>query len=208
MTEDADTRIDRLTEAYVQGRLSPEEQADFECYFIDRPDLLDELELGEALRRGLKQIEQSRPKKTPVVPWELAAAAILILGLGAFFGNLLAQRASHFSDEPVLSAQIVTIPITRSTQQRDITIRKSNQADVLIFRVRLTDPTSTQFRVTISDKSGVVSELAAVELHAGDFVNFSVRSDNLELGIYKIAIYKKEGDRIERAIDTITVNIE
>lgn len=48
-----------MIERYLQGRLDPEEMDRFESHYLESPELLEQLELAEALQEGLRQTAAS-----------------------------------------------------------------------------------------------------------------------------------------------------
>ena len=47
---------EQIIDRYVMNRLSPEEREAFEDYFMNNPEVLDELELAEAFQRDLSKV--------------------------------------------------------------------------------------------------------------------------------------------------------
>jgi hypothetical protein len=83
LTMDHATIAERaLVDRYVQGRLSAQERVDFEDHFIECPQCLEELELAEAFRTGVKDavaVEVARQATLGVVARLLKARRMLAL---------------------------------------------------------------------------------------------------------------------------------
>jgi hypothetical protein len=89
-----------LIERYYQGLLPPEEEARFEEHFVGCPQCTEQLELARGFQRGVKSMvaeDAARAilvqaglfawlaRRSRLAQWGLALAAVLILGLPAFW---------------------------------------------------------------------------------------------------------------------------
>jgi hypothetical protein len=89
-----------LIERYYQGLLPPEEEARFEEHFVGCPQCTEQLELARGFQRGVKSMVAEDAARAVLVQaglfawlarrgrlaqWGLALAAVLILGLPAFW---------------------------------------------------------------------------------------------------------------------------
>src|SRR4051794_36613916 len=102
-----------LIELYFQGLLPPEEEARFEEHFVGCPQCTEQLELARGFQRGVKSMvaeDAARvvlmqaglfawlARRGRLAQWGLALAAVLILGLPAFWfaseGRSLRQTAT------------------------------------------------------------------------------------------------------------------
>lgn len=63
------TQIEQTKRLYIQGKLTPEEVVEFEQYFLDEPELVEQIELEMALKQHLPDVEldaaiaKHQPKK-------------------------------------------------------------------------------------------------------------------------------------------------
>lgn len=51
---------------YLQGKLSPEQEAEYEAWFMDKPEILEQLETQQAMRDGFKAAGDESSRKAPV----------------------------------------------------------------------------------------------------------------------------------------------
>ena len=59
-----------LVTRYIRGQLTPEEAAEFESYFIDKPDLLEQIELETVLYEQIPKVEiQPQEKNDLSLNW-------------------------------------------------------------------------------------------------------------------------------------------
>lgn len=64
------TQIEQTKRLYIQGKLTPEETVEFENYFLDKPELIEQLELEMALKQHLPAVglETQRTQETAKTP--------------------------------------------------------------------------------------------------------------------------------------------
>ncbi len=95
-------REHQVIERYLRGTLTPDEEQAFEEAYLGDPELLDEIELAERLRDGVKElgaaggIERLSPRKTwfnaPFArQWAAAASVLLVVSL-AVSGGLCREK--------------------------------------------------------------------------------------------------------------------
>lgn len=104
--EDPDT-----LERYLRHRLGPEEEADFEARYLSDQALLDELELSERLREGLRDLatvdarRESAPPNRGILSWFLtpqyAAAATVLLLISVAISTALFQQVGNVAAYPL-----------------------------------------------------------------------------------------------------------
>lgn len=192
-----------MLDDYVQGRLPPEQHADFESYMMDKPALLEQAELALTMREGFVAIESSeappqdsvdRPPTAsvvqgPFVQWQLAAvAAFVAVGVGSLIGLSIDRESG------MLASQIVNVPITRSdmAQSVDATIRGDTR--LVVLRIPLPDPESIAYRVTITDETGPVVDPLLAQPDGGGVLNVAVDPALIPAGSYSIEIAHSGGD--------------
>lgn len=192
-----------MLDDYVQGRLLPEQQADFESYIMDKPELIAQIELALMMREGLVAVEADemppqasaeKPGTESVVQgpfrgqWQLAAvAAFVAVGLGSLIGLSIDRESG------MLASQIVNVPITRSEipQSVDATIRGDTQ--LVVLRIPLPDPESIAYRVTIANEAGPVVDPLMTQPDGGGVLNVSVDPARIPAGSYSIEIAQPDG---------------
>ena len=95
----------QLVERYLQGKLSEEEKAAFEEYYLSNPDTLAELELAEKMQDGFRALDESgyvgaMPaggwfNRVFLSPQYAAAASILLVFSLGFSGMLYRQQQAN-----------------------------------------------------------------------------------------------------------------
>jgi hypothetical protein len=186
-----------MLDAYLQGKLPPEQQAAFESFIIDKPELLEQAELGLLMHEGFRANETgsqvpkaSQPPKSRAVPqWRLAAAAaILSIGLGSLIGYSVGGFGQGDSIDGLLASQIVNLPITRSESAPIIEVTVADDTELVILRVSLPDPELRAYAVSISGEAGPVGAPAKVEPDGGGMLSIAVNAADLPAGDYSISV--------------------
>ncbi|MCH9693193.1 MAG: hypothetical protein K0U72_01680 [Gammaproteobacteria bacterium] len=188
-----------LLDAYVQGKLPPEQQAQFETYIMDKPDLLEQAELGLLMQEGFKVNETSSvaPKSHAEPRWRLAAAAAIVsLGVGSMLGYSVGGDPSGQSGSAngLLTSQIINLSITRSESPREINVVVSDDIDVVVLRVPLPDPESRLYALSVSSDAGPVGTVTRVRPDGGGVLTVALDAADLKAGNYSIAV--DDGDEI------------
>lgn len=83
-----------IARKYMQGRLTPEEAADFEVYLMDKPELVEEMELDGLLDKHLEQTSSVKEKRTGFLfSWlsagvlRYASVVVVAFGLGVLVNS-------------------------------------------------------------------------------------------------------------------------
>jgi hypothetical protein len=196
---------------YLADRLTDEEREAFEAYYLEHPEVVQELEAAARFKVGLMRLRDTgelaqllQPTKRPRWPYFAAAAAVAALAIGAF---LIIDRtpAAH----PILAATVEALrgrggnapPLTRdyavlrtrgSAVDAEIPLPPVGEALELRvlpeftarparYRVRL-------FRMSADDSLQSVAELGGLTPEADSFVSLFVDHARLEPGQYRLAI--------------------
>jgi hypothetical protein len=111
---------------YRQGRLSPEQERAFEERLLREPELVEALELDEAIERGLRA---HKPARRAWQPW-LGAAAMLLAGVGSGF-----LGARWLSPPPApMELQVAKLDLLRGAPERQWqVVRRDRRALVLLL---------------------------------------------------------------------------
>jgi len=74
-------------EQYVSGKLGPREAEEFEAYCVENPEFAKQVEFEQRLRDGIAQVAKGSTaefvRSNAEPRWKLAAAASVVLALGA-----------------------------------------------------------------------------------------------------------------------------
>jgi hypothetical protein len=194
---------------YLADRLTDEEREAFEAYFLEHPDVVQELEAAARFKVGLMQLRDSGeltqllqpPPRRQTWPFLAAAAAVAALVIGAFFfvrapdtQPLLAASigALHRTNgaAPVIASAHAILRTRGSSVDAEIPLPPAGQAIELRvlpeftathYRVRL-------FRMSADDSMQSVAELGGLEPSEDTFVTVFVDPVRLQPGQYRLAI--------------------
>ena len=197
---------------YLRNQLTPEENEEFEVYLLEHPDMLEQLELDNALMKAMPEvsIKQQSTSGSSLLSWislksfasgALASAAVMtfaIIGL---------EQASVTQSQNIL---LVANRSINTTQQPDyfepIGVQPGGSSLTALFRsnpfVVLIDPAvneSTAFKADISRVSGAGDrELVAsiTNLNGEPFQHISLVLDGRDypVGKYVISLKSLEGE--------------
>jgi len=182
-----------LLDAYVQGKLPPEQQAEFETYIIDKPHLIEQAELGLLMQEGFRANETSAAtSKSYAEPrWRLAAAAAIVsLGVGSMLGYSVGGDTTGQSglSNGLLASQIVNLSITRSESPQQISVSVSDDIDVVVLRIPLANPESRLYTLAVSGDAGPVGTVTRVRPDGGGVLTVAVDAADLKTGSYSITV--------------------
>ena len=221
----------QLIEQYLQGGLSPEEQAAFEEEFLSSQQLLDELEAAEKLQQGLQDLaalDQARPpEKQP--PWimsmfhspqyAMAASFLLVVSLGV--SGVLLQGDGRTSGPDLMNSamhtQIIPLISVRGTSN-DQPINTLQIGGDKQYFVLMLDPgfsahshyRTSVYRMGPENASTRIWQVDEMSPGYEDMLALNLPSSILEPGTFEVRI---EGWRDEwptnqdwEMVDTLTFN--
>lgn len=129
-----DIEIQNLTIRYLKGQLSPEETIAFEEYILDKPELLEQLELDSVLIKTLPQIEESRAKESFFT--KLLSSWLIVLPTACSFIFLAMLVMNHNPDIQETASQIHYLENLRSANQSRIeTVTIEEDTGILVLVV-------------------------------------------------------------------------
>ena len=134
-----------IVQRYLQNKLTPEETVMFEEYMMDKPELLEQLELDSVMVGILPQVKNQTEKskltesknslgwligviRSPNLAWSLCAA---------FFGLML-LNLNHIGENQVsdISPEIVYLEIVRGKRDvQEIKLEKSRNPQILALEI-------------------------------------------------------------------------
>lgn len=196
---------------YLADRLTDEEREAFEAYYLEHPDVVQELEAAARFKVGLMKLRDTgeltqllqHPKRPP---WHYfaAAAAIAALALGVF---LVVDRTPD--SHPMLAATVEALHITKAgspTLTREFAILRTRgsavDAEIALpppgealelrvlpeFMARPERYHVRLFRMSADDSLQSVAELGGLVPEADNFVSVFVDGARLQPGQYRLAI--------------------
>ncbi|HEY6641816.1 hypothetical protein [Povalibacter sp.] len=216
----------RLVARYLADQLPDAEREAFEAYYLEHPDVVQDMEATARLKVGLAQLQESgelhRLLQPP--PWFrqhrylaiAAGTAFLAMGTLLWFGNRPAPR------EPLLVASatalvdssghplpiFATYPVLRTrSASYDATIKLPQAAQTIALRVLPeVDAVPPRYRVALSviaddDSLREVATLGELSADEDGFVPVYFNSTSLVRGRYQLAL---SGDADTSAADELS----
>lgn len=197
-------------DAYIQGNLPPEQQAEFEAYIIDKPELLEQVELGVLMREGFKSNETASVAPTDRVEpqWRLAAvAAFVSIGIGSLIGYSMGGGTpdeQFAANSRLFASQIINLPITRSQVPRQIEVAIDPDTELIVLRIPLPNPETGLYKVSITNDAGPIGEPSLTPPDGGGVLNLAVNAESLTVGSYSILVDKPDG---AEPVEPITLKV-
>jgi hypothetical protein len=196
---------------YLANRLTDEEREAFEAYYVEHPDMVQEMEAAARFKVGLMKLRETGEltrllQREQRPPWHYvaAAAAIAALAIGTF---LLIDRTP--ASRPVLAASIDALHATGGVQatltgQYAILRTRGSAVDAEIelppagqalelrvlpeFAARPERYRVQLFRMSADDSMQSVAELGGLAPDPDTFVSVFVDAARLQAGQYRLAI--------------------
>lgn len=182
MSDETSTLPPRVRE-YRRGLLSPEQERAFEERLMRDPELVEAVELDEALERGLPA--RSTRRRRPPLPW--AAAASLLLGLG------IGYSAAHWRTPSALptDVQVVRLAVERGGARNVQLARRDGRALVLVVPVQsdgqheitLDSPSQRLRLTTVAEHDRAATMIPAHTLTAAEYRVLIDGKDDLQLSL-------------------------
>lgn len=127
-----------IVERYLRGTLSPEESTEFEQYFLDKPDLLEQLELDHLLYQQLPQAEVIKDKSWGYIVWEhlfgSPVKSLTMIACTCLLSVLVVVGILHEPDMVTGSGQVVYTDTYRSNQpQKRVNIELQQGVENLVL---------------------------------------------------------------------------
>ena len=157
-----------IRERYLRRRLPPDELARFEDHFLDCPACLDELELGQRLRSGVRQVAED------------AAATVVAGGLIA---GLARSRGPYRAGLLAAAVALLVLPsallLRERSREQDPTVRTQLQ------------PQENLPNLTLSPERGGGGPSTRVRLDGGaDFISLSLALDEVAYDDYRATLVR------------------
>ena len=196
---------------YLADRLTDEEREAFEAYYLEHPDVVQELEAAARFKVGLMKLRDSgelaqllQQGKRPQWHYIAAAAAVAALAVGVF---LVVDRTP--AARPILAASIDALHGTNGnapalTQEFAILRTRGSAVDAEILlptpgnalELRVLPEFTARperyhvhlFRVSADDSMQSVAELGGLVPEPDNFVSIFVDGTRLQPGQYRLAI--------------------
>ena len=197
---------------YSRGQLTPEESIVFEIYLLDKPELIEQLELERLLIKHLPQVDFSQQQKKSAVSWWPSSIVILQLitrwlsaPIGAsvttaavcvmlFSGFWQLSAPAQWAGQISAKVDMIFVAPMRSSDRRNnnavATLAQSKKSELTMLVIQPSNVVATSFDVRIvSQQSGaiIVKQTKVQTQGMGDVV-LSVPSTLLTAGLWDIEL--------------------
>jgi hypothetical protein len=201
----------QVVERYLDGRLTPSEQEAFEEFYLAHPDVLEELELTERLRQGIKDLgeagelerslERPRSWKWALSTPQYAAAASLLFAASLIVsGTLYRDNAGLRQELELVAGSAVTrlVPIisVRGNDVNQVAEPVEREWTVLLVEPGPADYDSFRATVLRQDRAGAepIWELGGLVPGYDGLLPVGVPGGLLEPGDYEVRVAGRMAD--------------
>jgi len=207
-------RDHQVVERYLQGKLSADEEQAFEEVYLGDPELLDELERVEGLKRAMQELDangglvgkvQSRPwlsaLHTPqyAVAASVALAASLVLSSMLYLDNRSLRFQSQSIADVTVSAVLPLLATRGAAFVNELVAPASDEVAVLLIDAGFEE--YDDYRVIIARTDGDTREvvmsrdgLAASLVEGVPRVPVALTGETLSVGNYEIELFGRMMD--------------
>jgi hypothetical protein len=196
---------------YLANRLTDEERAAFEAYYLEHPDMVQEMEAAARFKVGLMRLRETgeltplvQRGAHPVLRYLAVAAAVAALVIGTFLvidrtpdaQSILAAsvEALHKTNgrSPAISSEVAILRTRGSAIDAEIPLPSSGEAIELRVLPEFTPRPARYhvrlFRMSADDSLQSVAELGGLVPEDDNFVTIFVDGARLQPGQYRLAI--------------------
>lgn len=175
---------ENIVDRYLVGRLPPEDEELFEEHLFECTDCLAEVQAGEQMRRGLREVAAEATAQVAVAegvrtlgilawlrhrsPGQLAGLASLALAFVALPALFLEQQAEidrlrqlaerpasrPTAAEPNGDFEVISLGVTRSAVAEETVIRRSAEPKTVLLSLELEEVLADRYRVTLRNETG------------------------------------------------------
>lgn len=199
-----------IVDRYLRGELTSEESIEFEEFYLNDPETLDELEIAEALRSGSRvdpvgeQIDEPaednvvpiaapKPATPRWIPAALAAAVVFGFGLSVVIAP---------GPAPIGNVRTLDLGATRGAA--DQTLRIGSHETMVLLRVAV-GMSNEALTLTVTSPSG--DEVLRVSgLKTDDYgdVTIAVPTSSLPRGLGELRVSGSDSDLLTLQVDFVT----
>ena len=199
-----------IVQRYLKGKLTPEETVEFEEYIVDKPELLEELEVDSVMVEHLPKLKTAAQRLRPSSLWMRLFGTPLKASLGTGFAVLLvvALFAPHFNQQGrPLDGNIALYYLSEVRGQAGIeqTVDVAKTTDTIIFVLDVEIEQSTPYKVSllnIDSDTRIALSQRYLASEVGE-IYVSIPAKNLPKGRYLIEYHpvnQKSDKRILRLL--------
>lgn len=199
---------DELVDQYLREKLSSEERAAFEQYFVVTPERQANLRFSRAFNRYLSTDTQHKKTAPNLLPGFVArrpflgAAALAAVVIAVIFGGLWFFRDQRSAPRTFASLTLTITQGTRAEGPRAPTVKLPLPEEALKIDLVLPDQTAptTRYRPELQTDSGQNRVLEIVEKNTGS-ITVVIRTTDLTPGLYSIKLIAIGPDNREQAVN-------
>jgi hypothetical protein len=191
----------QIVERYLADQLSDVEREEFESYYVEHPEILDDLQAAAGIKLGAASLRKSGElqKLTARRRWPSGlalAATFLVMIMGAYLLRagapqpvIMAAELGDFAT-PLTEAAIYQVQRTRSDVDAIVALPGTPQALKLRVRPAL-EPLPAAYRAQLAviaedGSQALVASLRGLQLDGDAFVTLYLNSGSLQPGNYQL----------------------
>ena len=192
----------QLVDRYVRNKLSEEQAAEFEAFYMDDEETLDDLETLAQLQQSMREGYPKKPQPkanarhhNPGLRWwqagGLAIAASVLTAVGL-------QNFTTIPTQPNIA--IVDFPITRSTPDA-VEISADSTGDYVVVRVSLlVDDLTEPVIAEIHRDGNVVRTVTGLNVNSFGDVQFGLPIGELSSGEYRLVLSRDNAGVVDERV--------
>ena len=189
---------DDIVDRYVGGHLTDKETAGFETHFLDRLEIIKEIEISHSFRTGLEPKTRRAPRSEHTPWWQrlfslhgssgwataCATMAFVVVAQSVYFGNKIERLNSPQANTPVLVLSQSRGGPPTGVLYLDDSIRW------FALELELDWPQEDSYSLTVNDdQSGqTISEVGHLDVSENDTILVSLPAKSFDQGEYQLAV--------------------
>jgi hypothetical protein len=216
MMDRAQVLSQQLPEKFVAGQLSAAEEAEFQEYMLEHPEVVEQVELAQRLKLGLQTLSDrgelqtlvaERPRRNSL--WFAAAAALVIaaMGISFYFHNAFGTPAPVLASSlEQLDARVRALPAVAAVtlvRLRDDTsatrLELAPDSGVVPLQILTGAPAGTSYDVVLrraAEPEREIATLPAVATDSGGTVHIFLDASTLENGRHAVELRRKSAEPV------------
>ncbi|GBL05749.1 hypothetical protein [Glaciecola sp. KUL10] len=183
---------------YQQGRLTAEQQLAFEEFILDKPELIDDLELNLAIKQHANLFEEQRATRSFwarfAMPFSAGALVSAVFVFSIFqFNFVTGHQHVHSID------QIIYLETMRSIRAEDTVIRQAaNSGFIIAIYVDAQSPGSLTgvIKQRVDGNYNTISQIEDIKVSTSSEAFLHLETENLDSGSYQVELKNNKGETI------------
>lgn len=198
---------------YVNGKLSAEESAEFEAYFIDKPELLEQIELELVLKENIPLVVSHSKKPSILSLWfgtwpKVIFAMSISVFAGVLVSNVIVNHEAKFLQGETHIAYIESFRTTNNNVDVN-TIHINNRVKQLVLVYTPVYPQEKRFKIIViaSKTKKVIFESTDMRKNNDDELVIALPTSLLQKGSYDLVVTALSADVHSNKKDEVQLNI-